>query len=269
MGDLEELAHVFADTWDWSTAGEEWSTWWGGTPALWYGSILPRLHPYLPAARALEIAPGYGRITQFLKDQCEQLTLVDLAPKCIEACRARFADETHIRYHVNDGTSLAMIEDESLDLAFSWDSLVHADLDVLTAYVEQLPQKLSPAGVAFIHHSNVGQHRLAHQISMRLPERVRRAAVSRGVALDVYAWRAPDVDYARIAEIATRAGLMVVSQEAFPWERGRYLTDTISVLARPESGYCHKGPAVRNRDFRKYVHQIAALYGDATPPASV
>lgn len=268
MGDLDELARVFADTWDWSTAGEEWSAWYGGTPALWYGSILPRLHPYLPARRALEIAPGYGRITQYLKDRCDELVLVDLAPKCIEACKERFADQTHMTYHVNDGTSLAMVDDESLDLVFSWDSLVHADLDVLAAYVEQLPRKLAPDGVAFIHHSNVRAHRLAHEISMRLPERIRRAAVRRGVALDVYAWRAPSVDHAGIAKAATRAGLVVVSQEAFPWERGQYLTDAISVLARPESGRISKGRALRNRDFRKQVRRLAALYGESNPRAT-
>jgi hypothetical protein len=66
MGSVDQLKTVFNDEWDWSTQGDEWSTWWGGTPALWYGALLPRVHQWLPAPRVLEIAPGFGRWTQYL-----------------------------------------------------------------------------------------------------------------------------------------------------------------------------------------------------------
>ena len=91
MGDLGQLREVFGQSWDWSTGGEEWSTWWGGTPALWYAAILPRIHAFVPAGTILEIAPGYGRITAYLKDLADRLILVDLADTCIDACRKRFA----------------------------------------------------------------------------------------------------------------------------------------------------------------------------------
>ncbi|MBW8801357.1 MAG: hypothetical protein JF597_49775, partial [Streptomyces sp.] len=63
MGSVDQLKTVFNDEWDWSTQGDEWSTWWGGTPALWHGALLPRVHQWLPAGRVLEIAPGFGRWT--------------------------------------------------------------------------------------------------------------------------------------------------------------------------------------------------------------
>jgi len=81
---------------------------------------------------------------------------VDLNSNCISACQERFADVKHAAFYANDGKSLAMVEDSSVDFAFSFDSLVHAEMDVIEAYCRELSRKLSPSGVAFIHHSNLG-----------------------------------------------------------------------------------------------------------------
>ena len=124
----------------------------------WYGTILPRIHAYLPAQTILEIAPGHDRWTRFLKDSCNRLILVDLSENCIEACQNRFADSSNITYHVNDGVSLAMIPDNTIDFVFSFDSLVHAEEDVIAAYISQLAHKLTNNGIAFIHHSNLGEY---------------------------------------------------------------------------------------------------------------
>ena len=40
----------------------------GRADAQWYGSLLPRIHRFLPTGQVLEIACGYGRWTQYLKD---------------------------------------------------------------------------------------------------------------------------------------------------------------------------------------------------------
>src|SRR5262245_15107578 len=116
-------------TYNWTNAGDEWSGAWGNTDFLWWGALYPRIAACLPAATILEIAPGYGRFTQYLKNFCERLILVDLTERCILACQERFADETHLTYHVNDGKSLAMIPDYSIDFVFSFDSLVHVEAD--------------------------------------------------------------------------------------------------------------------------------------------
>src|SRR5579859_8081721 len=39
---------------------------------------------------------------------------------------------------MNDGTSLAMIEDGTVDLVFSFDSLVHVEADVMDAYLDEI-----------------------------------------------------------------------------------------------------------------------------------
>ena len=126
--------------------------------AQWFGAILPRIHLFIPTGTLLEIAPGHGRWTHYLRKYCERLLVVDLSQKGIEACQKRFAGSPNITYHVNDGVSLSMIADESVDFAFSFDSLVHAEMDVIGSYVAQLAKKLKPNGVGFFHHSNMGSY---------------------------------------------------------------------------------------------------------------
>ena len=154
MPSLDENTRRWSDSYEWADAGEEWSRAWGGSEAQWFGSILPRLHAYVPARTILEVAPGFGRWTRFLWPLCDRMVLVDLSERCIDACRERFGDEGSIEYHVNDGSSLEMVTDASIDLAFSFDSLVHAEADVIESYVTQLRHKLTEDGVAFLHHSN-------------------------------------------------------------------------------------------------------------------
>jgi len=65
----------------WPQNGEEWSKTWGDAQAQWYWAIYPRIRRLLPAKMILEIAPGFGRWSQFLKNQCERMMLIDLSPR--------------------------------------------------------------------------------------------------------------------------------------------------------------------------------------------
>jgi ubiquinone/menaquinone biosynthesis C-methylase UbiE len=97
-----------------------------------------------------------------LRHHCKRLIIVDLSPRCIETCARRFRDSAHIEYCVNDGMSLAVTGDQSVDFVFSFDSLVHAEMDVIVAYLREIKRILRPAGAAVIHHSNLGQYRAPH-----------------------------------------------------------------------------------------------------------
>src|ERR1700682_5289816 len=110
MPTVDENANVWRSAEPWETGGDQWSGGWGGPDRQWWWSLRPRIGNLLPATTVLEMAPGYGRWTTFLKDRCDRLIIVDLAERCIEACRSRFADETHIEYHVNDGKSLDAVQ---------------------------------------------------------------------------------------------------------------------------------------------------------------
>src|ERR1700761_8574095 len=148
MPSLSQNLAVWGETYDWSHRGDEWSEAWGGVTYQWWTTLFPRLQGYLPAGRILEIAPGYGRWTHFLKDLCDELIIVDIAQGAIDHCRQRFADEPHIHAHVNDGTSLSMAADRSIDLVFSFDSLVHAEAEIMSGYLVELARILAPDGVA-------------------------------------------------------------------------------------------------------------------------
>src|SRR5437763_15167954 len=106
MPSLEQNLNQWDKQYDWTSRGEEWSSVWGGSESQWFGSIYPRIHAYLPTKTVLELAPGFGRWTQYLKSYCEHLSVVDISDRCIKACQVRFSADSHIDYHVNDGKSL-------------------------------------------------------------------------------------------------------------------------------------------------------------------
>jgi hypothetical protein len=98
------------------------------------------------------------------------MILVDLCENCIEACKLHFSKFENVIYHVNDGVSLEMISDSSIDFVFSFDSLVHAEADVIQAYISQLAKKMKPNAVGWIHHSNAGNFYSLHsKIIKKLP----------------------------------------------------------------------------------------------------
>jgi SAM-dependent methyltransferase len=148
---------LWAAEYDWNRGGEEWSGRWGNSEAQWFHVIYPRIHRAVPARIILEIGVGYGRFTQYLLPLCENLLGVDLAEKCVEACRQRF--RKNAKFYLNDGKTLNMVRDSSVDFVFSIDSLVHADPDTLRSYVHEFSRILKAGGRGFIHHSNLGAYR--------------------------------------------------------------------------------------------------------------
>jgi hypothetical protein len=261
----ENLANWSAD-WDWSHQGDEWSSWWGGTPALWNGALLPRIHAFVPTGTILEIAPGYGRWTQYLKDMADRLVIVDLTERCIEGCRQRFADATNIEYHVNDGRSLDMVEDGSVDFAYSFDSLVHAEADVLKAYLEQLARKLSADGVGFIHHSNIGAYGGLTKLARKAPGRAVGPLVRRGALINMPAWRAESMTADLFAQFCDEAGLACIAQERINWEHGRYMIDTLSFFTRRGSRWERPRTVVNNRFFTDEARRMKRLYARTSFP---
>jgi hypothetical protein len=111
MPTVEQNSNLWNQNYDWSHGGDEWSACWGGPEAQWFGAILPRIHAFLPADTILEIAPGFGRWTQFPKDYCRHLIVVDLSERCIEQCEKSLYPEFSIEYRVDDGKSLEFLAD--------------------------------------------------------------------------------------------------------------------------------------------------------------
>ncbi len=261
MPSIEENLRAWEYDHNWSEEGDEWSEAWGGSEAQWFASIYPRIHTFLPAPRVLEIAPGFGRWTQFLKNYCEHLTVVDLTAACIAACKKKFLAESHIVYYVNDGKSLDMIPDSSLDFAFSFDSLVHVEADVIEAYLDQLARKLSDNGVGFIHHSNIGM------------------LIDRKTAQPSFEnthWRAESMTARLFEQFCDKANLQCMNQELINWgqEDESRLIDCFSIFTPRISIWARPNNVIVNGKFleeSRYIEGLSHAYtfrSSTMPPIS-
>lgn len=259
MPTIERNLSLWAN-YDWAQQGEEWSSAWGGSEFQWQWSLLPRIHGFIPAATILEIAPGGGRWTQYLKDYCDHLIGIDLSENCIRSCQQKFSAYPHMSFHINDGKSLAMIPDGSVNFAFSFDSLVHAEADVLETYLIQLARKLKPDGVGFIHHSNLGMYRYYYSIKNMMPKVSNR--LSRLGLLDNDGLRALSMTASLFETYARRVGLQCISQEIINWSSKR-LIDCFSIFTPVASKWARPNAVLRNPYFMKeakYIRRLSRRY---------
>jgi SAM-dependent methyltransferase len=249
MPSLEWNRMVWDGKYDWTQGGDEWSAVWGGAEAEWFGSLLPRIYRWVPATTILEIAPGFGRWTQFLRRLAERLVIVDLSETCIAACQERFADAANIAYHVNDGRSLDAVPDKSVDFAFSFDSLVHAEADVLESYIVELSRTLAPDGTAFLHHSN-----LAAYANTANPEPDGGSGSPPNPHM-----RAQTVSAELVAAACSPVGLRCITQEIVGWGAdATILSDCFSVLT-PAGSSWDREPRIRvNSDFMAEASRSSA-----------
>jgi ubiquinone/menaquinone biosynthesis C-methylase UbiE len=241
MPELEENKRYWDGSYNWAERGDEWSAFWGGPSFQWYASLLPRLQGFLPCSSIVEIAPGFGRWTHFLKDHCQELIGIDLSAECISACKERFKDYPHLSFSVNEGKALTGVEDRSVDLVFSYDSLVHVESDVIYSYLKEIERVLALNGKAFLHHSNVGAYSFEEARAHNLH------------------WRGPSVSATLIREIAKRIGLEVISQEMHGWGGDTtLLTDCISVIGLAE-GASAETKIMENFSFTQEMQAIKKL----------
>lgn len=138
----------------WIDGGHCWSAPFGSTEGLWNNYIFSDIK-HFRNKNILEIAPGHGRLTQFLAILASELVVVDLNENCIIETRKKLGD--HIKkYIINDGLSLPNVEDGSQDLVFSFDSFVHMHANVVQEYIKEISRVLVKDGCGYIHHSWFG-----------------------------------------------------------------------------------------------------------------
>jgi len=175
--------------------GEGWSNQWGNSEYQWYITILPRIKKFLPSHTILEIAPGWGRWTRFLLNNCNTYYGIDISEDAIKTCQQRFYFNKNANFILNDGKILKNIKENSIDFIFSMDSLVHVGLDGMESYIKECARVLSSNGYAFIHHSNMNKH-----INEPNPN-----------------GRAPNVDYEIIKQLIQQNNCYTHTQETLTW----------------------------------------------------
>lgn len=239
MPDLNWNKAYWDGGYDWKGRGEEWSEAWGGSEAQWFGSIYPRIHRYLPADAILEIAPGFGRWTHFLlKYSTGHYHGIDMSDECITYCREVFGNQSNTNFSVNDGLSLDEVQDNAFDLVFSFDSLVHAELDVHERYIPQILNKLKDNGIAFIHHSN-----------WAAADETRENRHCRGENVSTEAF----------SEIVQNNGGQVLVQEALNWGTDK-LIDAFTLFAKHNRFPDRKPVLIENPDFMREANILRNVH---------
>jgi hypothetical protein len=102
------------------------------------------------------------------------------------------------------------VENECIDFVFCFDSLVHAEVDVMESYIPQILRKLTPSGTAFIHHSNM-------------------AAFSEDM-LNTHC-RGRSVSAEVMADVVTNSGGRILVQERHNWGDA-HLSDCLTLFCR-------------------------------------
>jgi SAM-dependent methyltransferase len=176
----------------------------------------------LPTTCRCGIRPTTGRsaATSGRRELCDELIAVDIAENAVAHCRERCAGDERVSFHVNDGTSLAIAADRSVDVVFSFDSLVHAERDVLGGYLQEFVRVLTDDGVAFIHHSNTG----AYEPGTYDPHNIH--------------WRATTVSAELVERLARADGLGCMGQETVAWGNETILNDCLPARGAPIVTVC-------------------------------
>lgn len=111
------------------------------------------LLPYVrPDAVAVEIGPGGGRWTRYLLG-FRRIYAVDYHHELLAELRKNFPQE-HIVDIKNNGTDFPSIVDRSIDFVFSFGAVVHMDVDIIAAYLENMKRIVKPDGNIVIHYSD-------------------------------------------------------------------------------------------------------------------
>lgn len=102
---------------------------------------------------AIDLACGHGRFTNIMKDKFESVYSVDVNDDNIKFCTERFEKNKNVFICKTNGFLLPFV-DNFAEFIFSYDAMVHFDIDVIISYLRETKRVLKNGGTAFFHHSN-------------------------------------------------------------------------------------------------------------------
>lgn len=115
--------------------------------------------PYLHEnSYVCEIGPGGGRYTSRIIDQCAALSCVDVSSRMLAKIQQRFGDLEKLHLFKNDGIRLSPIDDETVDLVYSFNLFLQLELEVIYSYLDEVQRILKPGGVAIIHYATLSSN---------------------------------------------------------------------------------------------------------------
>ncbi len=180
----------------------------------WSGLIQPVLARHnIDYTVTMDFACGRGRNTTKLSPLSKKMILVDVNPENIAIVRQRFSPETH-RFVLNSGYDVNEIESESVTFIYSFDAVVHFDLEIILQYIKEFHRVLKPGGHGFIHHSNFTG---APGADFRDNQHWRNF-MSKGL----------------FAHLCIRNKLKIAEQVVIPWGSGARDLDCLTVFVKPD-----------------------------------
>ena len=170
---------------------------------------------------------------------CQNYCGVDISPLCVNLCRERFNiyldKATFIQ---NNGILLNNIPDDSIDFVFSFDSLVHTEIDVVASYIIQIIKKLDKDGVAFLHHSNALN------------------GVDNGDPTHTQSGRSRSVSSSVIKVVIEAAGGRTLTQEEITWQDSVKRIDCFTTFCKKDAHPLLNYTFIENNNFMKEAEMI-------------
>jgi len=103
----------------------------------------------------LELGCGVGRIGKLLAPHCQHWIGVDISENMLKVARVRLNDTDNVSFHALPRNDLSMIEDHSVDKAYSVAVFCHLDKEDLFNYLRELNRVVKPGGVIYVETWNL------------------------------------------------------------------------------------------------------------------
>ncbi|RWL44465.1 MAG: class I SAM-dependent methyltransferase [Mesorhizobium sp.] len=101
-----------------------------------------------------DFACGRGRNAEKLRLLSKEISLIDVNEENLSYCREVFSGEKSVKFFQCNGYDLSNIPDESFTFFYTFDSIVHFDVELILGYLPEFCRVLRPGGKLFVHHSN-------------------------------------------------------------------------------------------------------------------
>ena len=150
----------------------------------------------------LDFACGHGRIAERFANFAGKLICSDINHESLGFCRRRFANwqgACVFDFVVNTDSHIPQ-PDGSVTFLYSWDAMVHFEINDLRTYLQEFSRILKTGGCGLIHHSNYGSFEASEaRVWHQNPH-----------------WRA-SVSANDVRELCGWAGIPVLKQELLDW----------------------------------------------------
>lgn len=168
----------------------------------------------------MDFACGRGRIAKYFYQYAKEFICCDCSLEALLYCANRFSgvSTTKFKYIVSKIDEKLPIPESSVNFIYSWDAMVHFELDVIEKYVSIFSEILKTDGGGFIHHSSYKD----------MPDAVNKLIWHQNPHSRTY------VSAAEVKRVFENNGLKVVKQHQFIWgnQKNGEVLDCITVFKK-------------------------------------